>query len=248
MHIDHPTASQLPCLKALWQEAFGDTDALIDLFFSTAFSPDRCLCVTEQGDVAAAAYYLDCSVEGRPYAYLYAVATGKAYRSRGYCRQLLAAMHSRLRERGYCGAILVPGEPGLFEMYGKMGYRTLSCAETVTCEACAAAAVRKATAEEYLRERSALLPAGGVEQEMGLTYLAGYAGLYTGDGFALAGMAVDGAFFGMELLGDISVAPGILGALGYSRGTFRIPGSQPFAMYHSLSDAPVPKYFGLAFD
>ena len=46
MRIDYPQEHQLDELKKLWQEAFGDEEAYIDCFFDTAFSPDRCRCVT----------------------------------------------------------------------------------------------------------------------------------------------------------------------------------------------------------
>ena len=56
--------------------------------------------------------------------------------------------------------------------------------------------------------------------------------------------------FGAELLGNHESAPGILKALGFSRGSFRMPGDgKPFAMFHPLKpELPAPTYFGFAFD
>ena len=51
MTIDAPKKQDIPALKALWQEAFGDEEAFLDCFFSTAFSPKRCRCVTLSGPV-----------------------------------------------------------------------------------------------------------------------------------------------------------------------------------------------------
>ena len=60
MTIDSPKIDQLPQLRALWKEAFGDTDAYLDSFFTLGFSPERCRCVTEDGQVSAALYWFDC--------------------------------------------------------------------------------------------------------------------------------------------------------------------------------------------
>ena len=74
--------------------------------------------------------------------------------------------------------------------------------------------------------------------------------LETREGFLLAGAAEDGVFYGAELLGDVAAAPGVLKSLGCTVGHFRGPGEgRDFAMYLPLREnAPVPKYFGLAFD
>ena len=59
MTINAPIPRQIPQLKALWQQAFGDTAAFIDNFFATGFAPVRCRCLTLDGDVAAALYWFD---------------------------------------------------------------------------------------------------------------------------------------------------------------------------------------------
>ena len=58
MRIDHPTDAEISGLRQLWKEAFGDTDGFLDAFFSTGFSPERCLYAGEGGTVAAAAAVL----------------------------------------------------------------------------------------------------------------------------------------------------------------------------------------------
>ena len=58
MIIKQPAKEQIPQLRKLWQEAFGDTDAFLDIFFSAAFDAERCRCVMTQGQVAAALYCL----------------------------------------------------------------------------------------------------------------------------------------------------------------------------------------------
>ena len=243
MKADYPTREQTEGLCRLWQEAFGDDDAFLDTFWSTAFSSDRCRCITADGEVAAALYWFDCRCNGAPMAYLYAVATAKKHRGKGLCRRLLADTHTLLTKLGYAGSILVPGEPELFAMYEKMGYRRFGGMDTFLCEAGQPTPLQQITAEEYARLRPGFLPEGGVEQD-GMAFLETYAKFYTGDGFLLAA-AED---FGLELLGDATAGSGIAGALGWPSGKFRIPGAAPFAMYHPFTEVPIPGYFGLAFD
>ena len=83
-----------------------------------------------------------------------------------------------------------------------------------------------------------------------LRYLAAYADIYAGEDFLLAGAPWQGAFNGMELLGNREAAPGILAALGFDRGSFRCPGSEiPACMFLPLwENAEEPGYLGLVFD
>ena len=89
-----------------------------------------------------------------------------------------------------------------------------------------------------------------IQEGENLRFLSSMATLYAGEDFLLAAAEVDNTLWGMELLGNPDVAPGILKALGYGEGTFRLPGEEKsFAMYLPLSgDAQKPSYFGLAFD
>ncbi len=243
MKVDYPAPEQVAGLRSLWKEAFGDTEAFLDSFWDTAFAFDRCRCITVNGEVAAALYWLDCRCDGAPMAYIYAVATAKTHQGTGLCRLLMADTHALLKKLGYAGCILVPGDEGLFTMYGNMGYMNFAGMDTVACVAGDPVTLREITAEEYGALRKAYLPDHGVWQE-GLSFLAAYAELYAGEDFICAW--VDD--LGLELLGNTSAAPGILGALGKESGRFRIFGSTPFAMFYPLSSVPAPGYFGIAFD
>ena len=94
MKADYPTREQTEGLCKLWQEAFGDNDAFLDAFWSTAFSSDRCRCITVDGEVAAALYWFDCRCENKPMAYLYAVATARSHRGKGLCKALMESTHT----------------------------------------------------------------------------------------------------------------------------------------------------------
>lgn len=251
MTIKSPNTEQIPLLRQLWKEAFGDSDLFLDSFFSLAFSPERCRCVTENGSVKAALYWFDCCCQGAKFAYLYAVATAESDRGRGLCRGLMENTQEHLRGCGYAGVILVPATDALRRMYGRLGYLP---GTTVTEFSClpgeAPADMRSLDADEYERRRKAMLQSDAVVQQGEFTaLLADNCGLYAGEDFLVA-VYVDGAsVHAEELLGDASAAPGILRALGAEEGTFRIPGDgKDFAMYCPLRQTcPKPGYFGISF-
>lgn len=237
-------------LRRLWQHIFGDTDRFLDDFFARAYSPERCRCVYEEDQLAAMLFWFNCAWEGQRIAYLYAVATDEAFRGRGFCKALMADTHSHLKKLGYAGCILVPGEPALFDMYEKMGYRTCGAVTEFTCEAGAPIPLEPINARYYAALRASCLPEGGViEEGPVLSLLSTYASFYLSDSSVCAARQENGKLTVYELLGDAADAPGIVAALGCQSGTFRVPGDgRPFAMYYSLTGSPAPGYFGLALD
>lgn len=233
-------------LRTLWTECFGNEENWIDVFFQTAFDPTHVCCLTRRGQLAAALCWMDTYCQGRPLAYLYAIATAPAHRRQGLCRELMGKTHDHLARQGYAGAILVPGDEGLRQMYGKMNYVNFGGIRRFCAEAGEPIPIRRLSPAEYAALRREYLPAGGVIQENGaMEFLASATELYVGADFLLA-MAGD---VGLELLGNAHGASGILGALGLEQGSFRVPGEEPFAMFRSLSeDDWQPGYFGLAFE
>ena len=248
MMIDSPVKGQIPQLRSLWKEAFGDTDAYLDSFFALGFAPDRCRCVTEDGRVTAVLYWFDCSCRGQKLAYLYAVATAKDSRGKGLCRQLMDSTHNHLKTAGYAGAILVPASDSLRQMYEKMGYLPGTRIRELRCAAgTAAVPLELLDRAQYERRRLEFLPPDGVVQDGPLTaLLADQCGLWTGRDFLLAAWMEDGVLHAEEFLGNAQSAPGILKALGAETGIFRVPGEeQEYAMYLPLSPhCPKPGYFG----
>lgn len=236
--------------RLLWQQAFGDSQEFIDSFCATVYRPENSCQLTLGGKLAAALYWMDCETGGQKLAYLYAVATGKEFRGRGYCRMLLERTHAILADRGYAGSLLVPGEAGLQAMYEKMGYRVCTSVMEILCKPSTPISLETLTAQEYAARRRALLGDSGVVQEAGaVEFLSRQAQLYGGEGF-VAAISRDGKrVFCTELLGDTGAASGILAVLGETEGIFRIRGNvRPFAMYRPITDAPAPDYLGLAFD
>ena len=238
-------------LKDLWKLAFGDSDEVIEAFFRTAFAPERCRYLEIGGQTATALYWFDTQWTGQKFAYLYAVATHPDFRGQGLCRRLMEETHAILTEQGYDGALLMPAEAGLRQMYAKMGYRDCTAVSEITCKAGTPVSVRPVEIAEYAQLRRKYLPKGGVIQEgVNLDYLATFAKVYAGEDFVLAAVSDGRQLHGVELLGNRDAAPGILAALGYPEGTFRTPGEDiAFAMFRLLKTAAAaPGYFGLALD
>ena len=253
MNIKHPAAGDYSGLLSLWKEAFGDTDEYIKIFFETAFSKNRCRCVTDNGRVVAALYWFDCSHLGKKTAYIYAVATASSHRGKGICNTLMKDTHTLLEGLGYTGAILVPGSKSLFDFYEKMGYKICSYIKEFDCESAKTGTLlSQLSKEEYAIKRREFLPENSVIQENeNLEFLSAQALFYKGEDFILAMRHEKDKLFGIELLGNINAAPGILNSLAVSKGTFRTPGNnKPFAMYLPIGKThlPAPSYFGFAFD
>ena len=252
MFAEYPQTHQIPALRQLWQEAFGDDDAFLDLFFTTGYSPRRCRCVTVDGRVAAALYWFDCLWDGKKLAYFYAVATAADLQGRGLCRFLLENTHSLLAREGYAGAVLSPGSDSLYRMYEKLGYRIMSAVREFSCEAASVPCpVTQITKGEYARRRKSLLPKGGILQEgESLDFLAAYSAFYVGTDCLLCARLDGNKLFVPEILGKTDQAAGIVRHFGCREGCFRTPGEEKsFAMYRSLTcDSAMPAYLGHAFD
>lgn len=250
MRPEHPRKVHMPGLRSLWQEAFGDTDAFLDGFFATAFSPQRCLCISQGEEVLSAAYWLDVQLPHGKGAYLYAVATAKNHRGKGLAKRVMASVREKLGQQGYAAAILVPGEPPLADFYRAMGYEFFGGIHEFSALAKSPGVqLRQIGAAEYGCLRRRYLPDGGVIQEgESLAFLESYAELYAGEDFILAAYREKDTLFGLELLGNGEKAAHVLEALGAKQGSFRMPGTEHFAMWLPLKPVQKPSYFGLAFD
>lgn len=248
------TADNCPLadLKALWLEAFDDTPDIPEAFFATGFSTERFQCVWQDHKPVSALYWFDCTLHGQKIAYLYAAATAKDYRGRGLFRQLMTQTHETLTQKGYAGAVLVPGSRNLYDLYEKLGYRTVTSVTEFDCDwSETPVALQELAPDRYAALRKALLPEGALLQEgETLAFFLTQGKFYAGADFLLAAAVEDGMLAAQELLGNTSAAPGILRALNLPRGRFRAPGTgRDFAMFLPLRpQCPVPAYLGLALD
>lgn len=250
MIIDHPDLGDIPALRALWKEAFPDTDAFLELFFTQAFAPERALAVKEGNEVLAALYWFDCKWEQNPCVYVYAVATQKEHRGKGICRALMAQLHKEMDMAGK-STVLVPANDGLREFYARLGYENFGGMETLVCYASAqAVTAEKLTAEAYAQKRRVLLPKGGIlQEEETLRLLQNLYAFYGGENWLLAGCESDGMWIFPEFLGEKNLLPGILQALEISFAKVSVAGKTPFAMFRAGKEGiSAPGYFAFALD
>lgn len=116
----------MPEVIATWKESFGDTEEEITDFF-TAFEGKARTCIWKEnekqaGQLVLLPVWLHTSDGIRVSAeYIYAVATGAAFRKRGICTRLLCAVSDMLKAEQKA-AVLVPADRELAAFYEKRGF------------------------------------------------------------------------------------------------------------------------------
>lgn len=250
MTIDAPKQDLFPQMRSLWKQAFGDTDAFLDSFFATGFSPERCRCLLQGDRLAAVLYWFDCRWQNKKVAYLYAVATDEAFRNQGLCRTLMENTHAYLQSLGYAGTALVPGNLGLFAFYEKMGYLPFCPMKQVFAEASGhAVSVSPISPEVFWEQRKPYLPESALIPETDvLPFLASFSEFYTGKNALFCVNKEGDTVTFQEYWGDPGQIGGIVAALGGKTGSARIfPGDTPAAMYRALTaDPAAPSYLGIS--
>ena len=238
--------------RAIWKEAFGDGDEFLDYFEKTAFSPLRARALFVENEIASVLYWFEIEIGGVMGTYIYAVATAKKFRGRGYCKALMLDTYRHLESLGYSFALLVPASESLFEFYKGLGYST-SCfiKEYEIVASSEKETVEKIGAKEYFEMRKAHLPMDSVNLlSVAKEFLAGQTEFYKGKGILFCGNKDGERFFCCELLGDESKMPSALAYLGSTVGYVRASGGdKPFAMSLCFSaDIPKKFYHAFAFD
>ena len=236
-------------LCKLWKQAFGDSDDFLDDFFCVAFSENRYNVIEKDDQVAAMLYWFDCAWNGKKVAYIYAVATDEAFRNQGLCRALMEDTHRKLQQQGYAGAVLVPGNRGLFDLYEKFGYVPFCNMQTVTIEAGSEPSdLAKLRHTEYRQRRLSQLPENSIiPGDLIFTFLATFCEFYEEGDCLFCGGLDEETFYFQEFLGDPARVPGILKALGAEKGVLHIPGDTPSAMYLPLDGTTeCPNHFDIS--
>lgn len=248
----------LPRLKQLWQDCFGDPAGYIDLYFTHYWQPDRLFVLEADGAPRAMCAWFGFLLAGQPAAYFYAVATDPAYQGRGFCRQLMAYAEQELAKQGIDSYLLVPGSRRLFDFYARMGYETAGSIGSIAITTGQPGPVCELTPDAYLRRRSSVAPGNAVgytpEQlayQSALCQFSG-GGLYSlgGQGCAVAERTSESSILVKEALGIDPVLAGqyLLHHLQAEQAVVRFPADsgRPFCMGKNLVTSPC--YLGLAFD
>ena len=247
MIINHSQKENIPALRQLWQKTFGDTDAFLDSFFSSAFAEARSLCVIEDARILGAVYWFDCIWADKKVAYIYALAVEEACRGQKIGVRLMEEARRVLAEQGYQGICLVPGEDWLFVWYEKLGYRPFgfSRKDCIAAEL-PAVPVTEVLGEDYCLERNRILgPSAVLQMPECFPFLESFCRFWAGRDYLLCGTLEDGTLYLQEYLGACKNLPGIAAALGAEKAVF----SQMTAMYLSLDgDTALPNYFGIPMD
>ena len=256
MTIKHPTPDDIPALKRLWKQAFRDTDRLINNFFAIAYAPERCLCVYDEKKPVAMLYWLDHTWREHKVAYVYAVATDRAYRGQGLCTKLLNRTATCLKKLGYYGIMLVPENPELTEFYKKRGYQvaTTLCHFNVPAAGEPDPELRRITWEQYAFYRSQLLPEESLlPGEEVYRFLDTYRGFYRcAAGIFCAAIEVSGEeriLLMQEFLGEPKGMFTAITGMGCQKAKVRLRGGAPFGLFRCLTRAKeMPAYIGLPMD
>ena len=246
MRFQKTHEGDIPELKRLWKQAFGDTDAEIEGFFRDAFPGCMGFAARDEEHIAAMCFALPqeivCADEALPAAYLYAVATEGSYRGRGLCRQLLEFAEKTLRKRGFACLMLVPADESLAAMYRKLGYEGPARGMRSVPAPAAVGHAEKIGAIEYAGLRETLLwdephvRYGKAWLEYEAQDAAFYAlRLGAASGCAAAVRLPDGTVRVDELLPDVRFLPALQEALRAERYT--LP-EEPSAMCRWLTQPP----------
>ena len=235
--------------KALWQKTFGDTKETVDAFFATAYKPENIQQIWNDEKLISALYWLDWYREEEKFAYIYAVATDEAYRGKGYGRALMEQTHRTLQSRGYAGAIVVPAEQGLVNMYKKLGYQTFYYAKSQEILSTTPCPIAEISWQAYAEQRKKLQPNDLQPSGAVYGYLATFARFYQGeDALFCVANREDTAYF-QEFIGNYERLPGIISSLNARKGIVRVVDERnTFAMYYPLTEPQAPTYFALPLD
>lgn len=116
--------SDIPQLRALFHDAFGDSEEDLNAFFAEIYPECDAFGAFDGEKLAAMVYCLRQVLvpAQKKAAYFYAVATAEDYRGQGICRELLSFAEQSLKKQGVSCLILACETEELAQMYRKMGF------------------------------------------------------------------------------------------------------------------------------
>lgn len=124
-----------PMAKALWKEAFDDSDAFIDWYFANKILPGNSLCMFEGGELLSIVHMIPYTlrIQGKPIksAFIAGVATSMSRRGEGLMRTMLLESLRLLKSRGIFITHLYPFSHKFYEKLGWTAYSHMS-RQTVT--------------------------------------------------------------------------------------------------------------------
>lgn len=114
----------LPWLKSLWYDAFGDEPGLVNAFFELLPSMGTGIVAEFYGELFGAAYVLNAELyipnePPKKLAYIYGVAVDKQFQGQGIGTQLVRSCIRHARDQGADICCTLPAEPSLYDWYAK---------------------------------------------------------------------------------------------------------------------------------
>lgn len=118
----------VPQIKKLWQQAFGDSEDATDFYFDSRYEEESLLIDIKDGQLRGMISMLPIQLimGGQHYEarYFFAIATDAAYKRQGISSELIKRAKELTLEKGGIAAVLVPANVELFNFYGKRGFET----------------------------------------------------------------------------------------------------------------------------
>ena len=118
--------NDIPQLKALWKEGFGDSEEEINAFFEKVWPNAGGFCAEENDRIVSMVFALPVTLslagETKKAVYLYAVTTQEKFRRQGICKKLLAFAEKELKKKYVSCMLLVPEDDHLAAYYEGLGF------------------------------------------------------------------------------------------------------------------------------
>lgn len=127
---------RLADVLSLWKQGFpSDSEEDIRAFGDTLKGEARPLLLLVEGEARSMAFVIPAQMNGYTVWYVYAAATARAHRGRGYFGDLLRELSHRATKAGVHGLFLRPATPSLFNYYSRFGFKSLFYVNESSCEA-----------------------------------------------------------------------------------------------------------------
>ena len=154
-------AGDIPALKSIWAECFGDPEAMVDDFYRILPEMGFGLVAELQGEVAGAAHMIEgMSIENRehiPCAYLYAVGVLEKFRGHGMGSALSRGCAELAKKRGAEIICTQPAKQSLYKWYETIiGTEFNLCRSIIELKSSEGFAERISAAEYYSQRESLL--------------------------------------------------------------------------------------------
>ena len=265
ININEYRQDDIPSLKSLWAETFGDTPELIGRFFELLPSMGTGLVAESGGELLGAAYVLSAELwcpEKSPVklGYIYAVAVEPSARNCGIGAKLVSACERYCWENGIEICTTLPAEDSLYAWYERVGgFQTANgCIYQTVLPSDSAVEITPLFADEYAFKRADILRS---KNYVNLNY--GYmlfqealckaygGGLFGCKGGIACGYVDNGVLIIKEALNDTpEFIPALCRKLGAKSAVVRRPDrcGKPFIAAYEAKDFPRDTIWNLALD